>query len=97
MPDTAFDRWTRRRIGQVAGALITAPILGAASPAGARHHHKKKKKDKNKDKDSGCLREADGQCEPVGSYCNPEGSPCCDCLGCEQIDDEFQSYLCTEI
>ena len=79
MPDTAFDRWTRRRFGQVAGALITLPLLaGAASPAAAKHHHKKKKKRNAQ----GCLDPADGECEPNGGFCNPNGSACCDCLKC---------------
>lgn len=77
MPDTAFDRWTRRRFGQAAGALIAAPVLaGAALPAAAKKHHKKK-----------CLKEADGQCQAKSADCNPYGSKCCDCLKCEVSPD----------
>ena len=80
MPDTAFDRWTRRRFGQAAGALIAAPVLaGAALPAAAKKHHKKKKKK--------CLKEADGQCQAKSADCNPYGSKCCDCLKCEVSPD----------
>ena len=81
MPDTAFDRWTRRRFGQAAGALIAAPVLaGAALPAAAKKHHKNKKKKK-------CLKEADGQCQAKSADCNPYGSKCCDCLKCEVSPD----------
>lgn len=80
MPDTAFDRWTRRRFGQAAGALIAAPVLaGAALPTAAKKHHKKKKK---------CLKIEDGQCQGIGNPCNPYGSPCCDCIKCRQTEEE---------
>ena len=69
MPDTSFDRWTRRRFGQAAGALITVPLLaGAASPVDAKHQHHKKKK---KPKKGQCLNFQDGACLLAGSPCNP--------------------------
>lgn len=83
MPDTAFDRWTRRRVGQVAGALITVPILGGtASPAAAKHHHGKKKKKKKKEDE--CIY---SECQGLGESCNPFGSPCCNCWECANIGE----------
>lgn len=93
MPDSAFDRWTRRRFGRAAGIALTTPLLaGAVSPAAAKHRHKKKKKKKKS-----CLNEADGECQPHGADCTPIGSPCCDCLSCELDDfpdEPTNHYIC---
>lgn len=95
MPDHVFDRWTRRRFGQVAGALITAPVLvGAASPAGAKRGHGKK--NKNKKKKPKCLDFHDGECQDLGEHCNPFGTPCCDCAECAQLGGPDVPFVCVQ-
>lgn len=78
----------RSFLGLGLGATIgIAPLLADAK----KHKHKKKKKKKK------CLDFEDGECQPFGEFCNPFGSPCCNCVPCiprGHDDDESVIYRC---
>ena len=82
MESTKFDRWTRRRFGQVAGSALGLSLGGIPLLVSARKHKKKKKKQ--------CVTSA---CVEPGGTCNPSGSECCDCHSCTQGSDGI--YRCS--
>jgi hypothetical protein len=85
MEGSAFDRWTRRRFGRLAGSVISA-LLGWSAAADARKTRKRKKRCKELSASCtpGGVRKCCGDlnCDKTGTdiplflCCKREGQPC---------------------
>ena len=71
MDGSRFDAWTRRRLGLIAGSLVTA-ALGGPHMGGveAKNKHKKQKQ----------------RCLKLGEVCTPGGRKCCTFVACNPTE-----------